>query len=87
MTFAAPSDYAARCFAEYGVATDRSGRYAALYRPAHLIGLELGTSIASAAPRGEPTGAPERFAADVVAIATRELRAGEVLDGEGGSTA
>ena len=86
VTFAAPSDYAARCLGEYGVATDRSGRYAALYRPSHLIGLELGVSIASAALRGEPTGAPERFSADVVAVAKRDLRAGEVLDGEGGST-
>ena len=86
VTFAAPSDYAASCFGEYGVPTDRSGRYAALYRPAHLIGLELGVSIASAALRGEPTGVPERFAADVVAVAKRDLRAGEVLDGEGGST-
>ena len=86
VTFAAPSDYAASCFGEYGVPTDRSGRYAALYRPAHLIGLELGISIASAALRGEPTGAPERFAADVVAVAKRDLHAGEVLDGEGGST-
>ena len=86
VTFAAPSDYAARCFGEYGVATDDSGRYAALYRPSHLIGLELGISIASAALRGEPTGAPERFAADVVAVAKRDLSAGEVLDGEGGRT-
>ncbi len=87
VTFAAPSDYAAACFGEYGVPTDRSDRYAALYRPAHLIGLELGISIASAALRGEPTGAPERFAADVVAVAKHDLREGEVLDGEGGSTA
>ena len=86
VTFAAPSDYAARCFGEYGVATDRSGRYAALHRPLHLIGLELGISIASAALRGEPTGAPERFAADVVAVAKRDLHEGEALDGEGGST-
>ena len=52
----------------------------------HLIGLELGISVASAALRGEPTGAPERFAADVVAVAKRDLSEGEVLDGEGGST-
>ena len=86
VTFAAPSDYAAACFGEYGVPTDRSGRYAALYRPAHLIGLELGISIASAALRGEPTGAPEGFSADVAVVAKRDLRAGAVLDGEGGST-
>lgn len=86
VSFEAPSDYVARCFGEYGVATDDSGRYAALYRPYHLIGLELGISIASAALRGEPTGATEGFVADVVATAKRDLAAGEVLDGEGGYT-
>ncbi len=32
---------------------DRSGRYSALYRPTHMIGLELGVSVASAALRRE----------------------------------
>jgi predicted homoserine dehydrogenase-like protein len=76
--------YVARCFSEYGLATDDSGYYAALYRPFHLIGLELGVSIAYAALRGEATGAPTGFRADVVATAKRDLRAGEELDGEGG---
>ncbi len=84
VVFAAPGDYAARCFAEYGVATDASGRVTALYRPFHLIGLELNVSILSAALRGEPTGAPDGFRADVVATAKRDLREGELLDGEGG---
>lgn len=79
-------DYARRCFKEYGVVTDSSGRYTALYRPYHLIGLELGVSVASAALRGEPTGTTEHFNADVVAVAKRPLKAGEVLDGEGGYT-
>ena len=86
VTFIASSDYAARCFGEYGVITDESGQYAALYRPAHLIGLELGISIASVALRGESTGAPEGFVADVVSVAKRDLREGEILDGEGGRT-
>ena len=86
VVFEAPSDYVAHCFREYGMATDSSGRYSALYRPYHLIGLELGISIASAAMRGEPTGAPRGFVADVVAVAKRDLAAGEVLDGEGGYT-
>ena len=86
VTFEAPTDYAARCFSEYGLATDQSGRYAALYRPYHLIGLELGISVATAAVRGEPTGAPREFAGDVVAVAKRDLAAAEILDGEGGST-
>ena len=86
VTFDAPTDYAARCFREYGLATDQSGRYAALYRPYHLIGLELGISVASAALRGESTGAPQDFVADVIAVAKRDLLIGEILDGEGGST-
>ena len=62
-TFEAPSDYVRRCFAQYGLTTDASGRYAAMYKPYHLIGLELGISVASAALRGEPTGATPAFAA------------------------
>lgn len=86
VTFEGPSDYTARCFKEYGVLTDSTGRYTALYRPYHMIGLELGISAASAALRKEPTGATEHFSADVVAVAKRELAEGEVLDGEGGFT-
>ena len=86
VVFEAPNDYAMRCFAEYGVATDPSGRRAALYRPFHLIGLELNVSVLSAALRREPTGAPKAWRADVGATAKRDLREGEVLDGEGGST-
>ena len=82
----APTDYAARCFAEYGLVTDPSGRYSAMYKPYHLIGLELGISVASVGLRREPTGAATGFRADVVATAKRDLRAGEVLDGEGGFT-
>jgi predicted homoserine dehydrogenase-like protein len=84
VVFAARTDYAAQCFAEYGVRTDPSGRYASLYRPYHMIGLELGVSIASAVVRGEATGAPTGFRGDVTAVAKRDLRAGETLDGEGG---
>jgi predicted homoserine dehydrogenase-like protein len=78
------SDYARRCFREYHLLPDRSGRYAALYRPIHMIGLELGISVASVALRGEPTGAPIMFQSDVAATAKRDLKAGEILDGEGG---
>lgn len=78
------TDYAQQCFRQYHMLQDSSGRYAALYRPTHMIGLELGISVASAACRGEPTGAPVCFNADVVATAKRDLAAGEVLDGEGG---
>lgn len=83
----APSPYAARCFGEYGLTTDSTGRYAALWRPSHLIGLELGISVASAALRGEPTGSPRTFCGDAVAVAKRDLKPGDMLDGEGGTTA
>jgi predicted homoserine dehydrogenase-like protein len=78
------SDYVRRCFREYHILPDSSGRYAALYRPVHMIGLELGVSVASVALRGEPTGTPTGFRSDAVAVAKRPLRQGEVLDGEGG---
>ena len=84
VVFEAPSDYAARCFAEYGLVVDDSGRYSAMYKPFHLIGLELGISVLSAALRGEATGAPTGFRGDVAAVAKRDLKAGETLDGEGG---
>ena len=82
----APNDYAAVCFAQYGLKTDSTGRYAAMYKPYHLIGLELNISILSAALRGEPTGQPAAFRGDVVAVAKRDLSQGDVLDGEGGYT-
>jgi predicted homoserine dehydrogenase-like protein len=84
VVFEGESEYARRCFREYHLMPDQSGRYAALYRPTHMIGLELGISVASVALRGEPTGTPVDFHSDVVATAKRDLKAGEMLDGEGG---
>jgi predicted homoserine dehydrogenase-like protein len=86
VTFAADSEYVARCFREYGLVTDPSGQYSAMYKPYHLIGLELGITVASIGVRGESTGAPICWNGDVVATAKRDLAAGEVLDGEGGFT-
>ncbi len=86
VVFEAPTDYARRCFREYGLATDSSGRYAAMYKPYHLIGLELGISVAQAALNGQATGCARDWRGDVVATAKRDLKAGEVLDGEGGYT-
>jgi predicted homoserine dehydrogenase-like protein len=90
VTFA-PADaanraYVERCFKEYGLVTDPTGHYTAMYKPCHLIGLELGISVANAALRREPTGAPTAWRGDVVATAKRDLIAGEMLDGEGGYT-
>ncbi|HSK39069.1 MAG TPA: Gfo/Idh/MocA family oxidoreductase, partial [Arenibaculum sp.] len=82
----APNDYARDCFRQYGLKTDASGAYAAMYKPYHLIGLELGISVLSAALRNEPTGQTRAFRGDAVAVAKRALAAGEVLDGEGGYT-
>jgi predicted homoserine dehydrogenase-like protein len=80
----APGDYAARCFADYGMVTDPTGRFTALWRPYHLIGLELAVSVARAGLLREATGSTREWRADVVACAKRDLAEGEVLDGEGG---
>ncbi|MGQ2903915.1 MAG: NAD(P)H-dependent oxidoreductase [Neoaquamicrobium sediminum] len=82
----APNDYAAACFRQYGLPVDSTGRYAAMYKPFHLIGLELGISVLSAALRGEPTGHSRFFRGDAVAVAKRDLAVGDMLDGEGGYT-
>src|SRR5689334_1172553 len=86
VVFEGETDYIRRCFAEYGVRTDPSGRYACMYKRWHLIGLEVGISVASVGLRGEPTGCATGFRADAIATAKRDLRAGEMLDGEGGYT-
>ena len=82
----APNAYTAACFRQYGMNTDSTGRYAAMYKPFHLIGLELNISILAAALLRKPTGAACGFVADVAATAKRDLAAGETLDGEGGFT-
>jgi predicted homoserine dehydrogenase-like protein len=82
----AQSDYTAACFKQYGLPTDPSGRYAAMYKPFHLIGLELSISVLNVALRGEPTGSCKAWHGDAAAVAKRALKAGEMLDGEGGYT-
>ncbi|HEX4237947.1 MAG TPA: Gfo/Idh/MocA family oxidoreductase [Xanthobacteraceae bacterium] len=82
----AANDYAAACFKQYGLPTDATGRYAAMYKPYHLIGLELSISVLNAALRREPTGSCRAWRGDAVAVAKRALKAGETLDGEGGYT-
>ena len=84
VVFEGDTEYARRCFKEYAMLPDKTGKYAALYRPIHMIGLELGISVASVALRNEPTGVPNGFRSDVVATAKRALKGGEMLDGEGG---
>jgi predicted homoserine dehydrogenase-like protein len=86
VTVEAETEYIKNCFEEYKAHTDPSGRYFTLYKRWHLIGLEVGMSVASVALRGEPTGVATCWNADVVATAKRDLQAGEILDGEGGYT-
>jgi predicted homoserine dehydrogenase-like protein len=86
VTVEAETEYIKNCFEEYNAHTDPSGRYFTLYKRWHLIGLEVGVSVASVALRGEATGVATCWNADVVATAKRDLAAGETLDGEGGYT-
>jgi predicted homoserine dehydrogenase-like protein len=86
VTVEAETEYIKNCFEEYKAHTDPSGRYFTLYKRWHLIGLEVGMSVASVALRGEPTGVATCWNADVVATAKRDLAPGEILDGEGGYT-
>jgi predicted homoserine dehydrogenase-like protein len=80
----ADHDYVRHCAEEYHLLPDDTFEHIALYRPTHMIGLELGISVASAALRKEATGAATGFRSDVVATAKRDLKKGEMLDGEGG---
>ncbi len=84
VTFKAPDEYTRACFKQYGLLTDKSGWYASMWRPFHLIGLETSVSVLSAVLRGEPTGSSREFRADAVATAKTDLKAGQMLDGEGG---
>ncbi len=86
VTVEAETEYIRNCFEEYNAHTDPSGRYFTLYKRWHLIGLEVGVSVASVALRGEATGVATCWNADVVATAKRDLAPGEMLDGEGGYT-
>lgn len=86
VVFEGETEYIRRCFSEYGVRTDASGRYACMYKRWHLIGLEVGISVASVGLRGEPTGCATGWRADAVATAKKDLKPGELLDGEGGYT-
>jgi len=85
ITFTSDSAYSRQCWPEYGVATDPGGRYAALWRPYHFIGLEIGVSVASVVLDGEATGAPSFGPLAEVVCATRKpMKVGEMIDGEGG---
>ena len=80
----AQNNYVKNCFKEYGMVTDNSGEYSAIWRPYHYVGLELAQSIYSIALDKKPTGYTKFFNADVVSVAKKDLASGEILDGEGG---
>ena len=82
----APNDYAASCFKQYGMNTDDTGKYSAMYKPFHLIGMELNISVFSAALLNQATGQTKKFTGDVVSTTKKNLKKGEILDGEGGAT-
>ena len=76
VTVEGETEYIRNCFEEYNAHTDPSGRYFTLYKRWHLIGLEVGMSVASVALRGEATGVATCWNADVVATAKRDLKRG-----------
>ncbi len=80
----AKNEYVKNCFKDYGMVTDTSGNYSAIWRPYHYIGLELAQSIYSIALDKRATGFTKNYNAEVASIAKKDLKKGEKLDGEGG---
>jgi len=80
----AQNEYVKNCFKDYGMVTDPSGNYSAIWRPYHYVGLELAQSIYSVALDNKATGFTKNYNADVAAIAKKDLKIGDKLDGEGG---
>ena len=80
----AQNQYVKNCFKDYGMVTDESGNYSAIWRPYHYIGLELAQSIYSIALDNKATGFTKYYNADVASYAKKDLKIGEKLDGEGG---
>ena len=80
----AQNEYVKNCFKDYGMVTDSSGNFSAIWRPYHYVGLELAQSIYSIALDQKATGQIKYFNADVVSLAKKDLNPGNTLDGEGG---
>ena len=80
----AQNEYVKNCFKDYGMVTDSSGNFSAIWRPYHYVGLELAQSIYSIALDQKATGQTKYFNADVVSLAKKDLNPGDTLDGEGG---
>ena len=80
----AQNEYVKNCFKDYGMVTDSSGSYSAIWRPYHYIGLELAQSIYSIVLDNKATGHTKNFNAEIASVAKKDLKAGQKLDGEGG---
>ena len=80
----AQNEYVKNCFKDYGMVTDTSGSYSAIWRPYHYIGLELAQSIYSIVLDNKATGHTKNFNAEIASVAKKDLKAGQKLDGEGG---
>ena len=64
-----------------------NGKNFLLYRPYHLVAVAAPISIIKAALYGQPTGTPlTKPTAEVITVAKRDLKQGEILDGGGGYT-
>ncbi|MFD2396762.1 SAF domain-containing protein [Prauserella oleivorans] len=62
------------------------GPYYAFYRPYHLASVEAPLSVAQTVLDRTPSLAPSAWNAEVLAVAKRDLREGETVDGIGGHT-
>ena len=80
----AQNEYVKNCFKDYGMITDSSGSYSAIWRPYHYIGLELAQSIYSIVLDNKATGQTKNFNGEIASMAKKNLKAGQKLDGEGG---
>jgi predicted homoserine dehydrogenase-like protein len=70
---------------DYNLHPGADGKNYLLYRPYHLVAVEAPISIAKAALLNLPTGSPlPTPTAEVITVAKRDLKSGEVLDGSGG---
>ena len=78
------NQYVKNCFKDYGMVTDETGSFSAIWRPYHYIGLELAQSIYSIALDKKATGFTKKYNAEVASIAKKDLKIGDKLDGEGG---
>ncbi|MCX5907989.1 MAG: NAD(P)-dependent oxidoreductase, partial [Deltaproteobacteria bacterium] len=58
-----------------------------LFRPYHLTAVEVPYSVVRACMYGEVTGAAgDKLVTEVIAVAKKDLKKGEILDGGGGYT-